>query len=195
MTALAEILLHACCGPCSTFTTEELLAEGFHPTLFFANPNIHPYREYEARREALLTLARLRGLPVLLEAEYTPEEFFRRVSFREGDRCRYCYELRLERAAAKARELGLERFGTTLLISPYQNRDLIIATGRRLAAEYGLIFHEADWRPGFRASQARAKELGLYRQKYCGCLYSERDRFQRAGREGAAPPGSAGEAR
>ena len=192
---MAEILLHACCGPCSTYTTEDLLAEGFRPVLFFANPNIHPYREYEARREALLALASLRGLPVFLEPEYMPEDFFRRVSFKEESRCRYCYELRLERAAAKARELGLDRFGTTLLISPYQDRELILATGRRLAAEYGLIFHEADWRPGFRASQARAKELGLYRQKYCGCLYSERERFQRSGRAGAAPHDSPKEAR
>ncbi len=148
--------------------------------LFFANPNIHPYREYEARREGLAEVARFRGLPLLVEAAYDPEAYFQLVSFHEQERCRYCYELRLGRAAVKARELGLPVFGTTLLISPYQDRELLLATGRRLAGQYGLTFHEADWRPGFRASQAKARELGIYRQKYCGCLYSERERFRRA---------------
>ena len=174
---MMDLLLHCCCGPCSLYGTARLLAEGYRPALFFANPNIHPYREYDARREGLMAVAHLRGLPFLLEPAYEPEEFFRRVSFHEEDRCRHCYELRLGRAAAKAREAGYGRFGTTLLTSPYQNRDLLIAIGRCLADQHGLIFHEADWRPGFRASQAEAKELGIYRQKYCGCLYSERDRF------------------
>ena len=174
-----ELLLHTCCGPCSIHSTEQLLAEGCQPVLFFANPNIHPYGEYEARREGLAEVARLRGLPLLIEPAYDPEEYFRLVSFHEQERCRYCYELRLGRAAAKARELGLARFGTTLLISPYQDRELLLALGRRLADRHGLTFHEADWRPGFRASQAKARELGIYRQKYCGCLYSERERFCR----------------
>ncbi|MGQ9779418.1 MAG: epoxyqueuosine reductase QueH [Bacillota bacterium] len=172
-------MLHACCGPCSTFTTTQLLAEGVRPVLFFANPNIHPYREYEARREAFLTLARLRGAPTFLEPDYDPEEFFRRVSFHEDERCRYCYELRLTRAAAKARELGLDTFSTTLLISPYQDRELLLAIGQRVAEEHGLTFLAADWRAGFRAAQAEAAQLGLYRQKYCGCLYSERERFRK----------------
>lgn len=159
--------------------TGDLLAGGFRPTLFYANPNIHPYREYDARREALAALAALRGLPLILEPAYEPETFFRRVSHRETERCRHCYELRLEKAADKAQELGMTRFGTTLLVSPYQDRGLLLATGRRLAAERGLVFHEADWRPGFRAGQAEARRLGLYRQQYCGCLYSEKERFDR----------------
>lgn len=174
-----RLLLHCCCGPCSIFSTEQLLAAGIEPTLFFANPNIHPYREYEARRDGLATLARLRSLPLVLESGYDPEEFFRLVSHHEQERCRYCYELRLERAAARAQELDFSRFGTTLLISPYQNRDLILEIGRTVASRYGLIFHEDDRRSGFRTSQATAKTLGLYRQKYCGCLYSEKERFYR----------------
>ncbi len=177
-----DLLLHCCCGPCSIYSTEQLLGSGIRPTLFFANPNIHPYREYEARRDALGDLARLRGLTLLVEPDYTPWEFFRRVSYHEEDRCRHCYELRLGRTAEKAEELRLPAFGTTLLISPYQRRDLLLEVGRRVALQHGLDFYEADWRPGFRASQAAAKEMGLYRQKYCGCLYSEQERFQRTRR-------------
>jgi len=176
------LLLHACCGPCTIFSSAQLLAEGYRPILYFINPNIHPYREYEARREGLAALARLRDLSLLVEPAYRPEEFFHLVNLHEQERCRFCYELRLGRAAAKARELGLERFGTTLLISPYQNRGLLLDIGHRLASQYGLTFHEADWRPGFHASQAQARELGLYRQKYCGCLYSERERYSRTKR-------------
>ncbi|NLG84461.1 MAG: epoxyqueuosine reductase QueH [Firmicutes bacterium] len=182
-----EILLHACCGPCSTFSTAQLLTAGIRPVLFFANPNIHPYREYEARREAFLALARLRGLPAFLEPDYEPEEFFRRVSFHEEDRCRHCYELRLTRAATKAHELGLTTLSTTLLLSPYQNRELLLAVGEKVAAAHGLKFLAADWRAGFRAAQDEAARLGLYRQKYCGCLYSERERSRKT-----RPPGKGG---
>lgn len=176
---MAGLLLHCCCGPCSLYSTKRLLEAGRRPTLFYANPNIHPYREYEARRAGLETVARLRGLPLLCEPAYEPEEYFRRVSHHEEERCRHCYELRLGRAAAKAVELGLPAFSTTLLISPYQDRDLLVATGRRLAAEHGLEFLAADWRTDFRAGQNEAKELGIYRQQYCGCLFSEKERFYR----------------
>ncbi len=172
-----KLLLHACCGPCSLYSTKQLLAEGYRPTLFYANPNIHPSREYAARREGLATVAERRGLTLLLEPAYEPEQYFRKVSGDEGHRCRHCYAVRLERTALKAKELGFDRFGTTLLISPYQNRDLLLEIGNGLAARYSLTFHEADWRPGFRESQKEAKELGIYRQQYCGCLYSERERF------------------
>ncbi|MGE5551077.1 MAG: epoxyqueuosine reductase QueH [Bacteroidota bacterium] len=174
-----DLLLHCCCGPCSTYSTRQLLETGVKPTLFFTNPNIHPYREYESRRESLKSLAHLRQLPLLVEPSYDPEEFFRLVSGRETDRCRLCYELRLGRTAAKASALGIPAFGTTLLISPYQDRALLLEVGYRLASVHGLSFMDADWRPGFRASQAEARELGLYRQKYCGCLYSEKERFYR----------------
>ncbi len=150
--------------------------------LFFANPNIHPSREYEARLDGLNAVADLRGLPLQAEPSYEPQEFFRLVNMHEDDRCRRCYQLRLEKTARKAVETGLIHFSTTLLISPYQNRELLLETGRDLAREYGLEFVEADWRPGFRQSQAQARAMGLYRQQYCGCLYSERDRYYKDGR-------------
>jgi len=174
-----RLLLHACCGPCSLYSTGQLLAEGVEPTLFFVNPNIHPYREYEARYESLRRLTAERGWPLLVEPVYDPAAFFNLINQHEQDRCRYCYQLRLAKTAARARELGFGHYSTTLLISPYQNRDLLLEIGRRVGREHGLVFYEADWRPGFQKSQAEAKMLGLYRQQYCGCLYSEMGRYYR----------------
>lgn len=172
-----SIFLHTCCGPCACYTTERLAEEGFQPTLFFYNPNIHPYQEQQRRRDALRELASLRELPLLEEPGYELEEFLRQVAAEPQKRCGQCYRIRLAKTAAKAKELGFDCFSTTLLISPYQNRELICQTGHQLAAEYGLRFHDEDFRPGFRQSQAAARELGLYRQGYCGCIYSEKDRY------------------
>jgi predicted adenine nucleotide alpha hydrolase (AANH) superfamily ATPase len=174
-----SMLLHACCGPCSCYTTERLITEGVTPTLFFYNPNIHPYQEYRRRLEGLRQLATLRKLPVEVEPGYELEEFLAHIAPTPqfGTRCAVCYRIRLEKTAAKAQKLGFDTFSTTLLISPYQNRELLCEIGRELAQQYGLTFMDADFRPGFRQSQAQAKEYGLYRQGYCGCIYSEKDRY------------------
>ncbi len=172
-----SIFLHTCCGPCACYTTERLTEEGFQPTLFFYNPNIHPYQEQQRRRDALRELASVRQLPLLEEPGYALEEFLRQVAAEPQQRCGQCYRIRLAKTAAKAKELGFDCFSTTLLISPYQNRELICQTGHQLAAESGLRFYDEDFRPGFRQSQAAARELGLYRQGYCGCIYSEKERY------------------
>lgn len=172
-----EILLHTCCGPCATYSTEHLVREGYRPTMYYYNPNIHPFREWRQRREAVQTFAQIKELPLIIEEEYDLEDYLRQVVFHEKERCGYCYRLRLAKTAKKAKASGMEWFGTTLLISPYQNREQIIAIGRELAAEAGLCFYEEDFRPGFHRSQEIAKELGLYRQGYCGCIYSEFERY------------------
>jgi predicted adenine nucleotide alpha hydrolase (AANH) superfamily ATPase len=172
-----DILLHACCGPCSCYSTAKLLEDGWQPALFFYNPNIHPYQEYLSRLDGLLELGQIRNLPVYMEPDYELEEFLAAVAANPGERCGHCYRMRLAKTAAKAVELGVKVFGSTLLISPYQNRDLLLEVGREIAGQHGLTFHEEDFRPGFRQSQAQAKEYGLYRQKYCGCIYSEKERF------------------
>ncbi len=174
---MKELLLHACCGPCATYPTEHLLLVGKSPTLFFYNPNIHPYQEQKLRREGLIQLAEVRNLPYLIEPGYELEDFLGLVAANPNERCQHCYRIRLTKTAQKAKELGLEVFSTTLLISPYQNQELIIKLGQELALEYNLIFEASDFRPGFRQSQNMARELGLYRQKYCGCIYSEKERF------------------
>jgi predicted adenine nucleotide alpha hydrolase (AANH) superfamily ATPase len=174
-----SMLLHACCGPCSCFTTEHLLCEGISPTLFFYNPNIHPYQEYRRRLEGLQQLAAIRELPVVVDPGYDLEDFLARIAGNPqfGKRCEVCYQVRLTKTAAKAKELGCSQFSTTLLISPYQNRELLCEIGHDLARQYGLTFIDEDFRSGFRQSQAQAKEYGLYRQGYCGCIYSEKDRY------------------
>jgi epoxyqueuosine reductase len=177
-----DIFLHSCCGPCSCYSTAKLLEEGLHPTLFFYNPNIHPYQEYQTRLESLKRLAQIRDLPVRVEPGYELEQFLAAVAANPSERCRHCYRIRLSGTAAKARESGFTLFGTTLLISPYQNRDLLLEIGHEIAIKYGLLFYDRDFRPGFRQSQAMAQELGLYRQKYCGCIYSEKERFYKEGK-------------
>jgi predicted adenine nucleotide alpha hydrolase (AANH) superfamily ATPase len=174
-----SMLLHACCGPCACYTTEKLLSEGVTPTLYFYNPNIHPYQEYQRRLEGLRQLGILRELPVVVEPGYQLENFLTAIAPtpRFKTRCAICYRIRLEKTAQKAQELGFDSFGTTLLISPYQNRELLCELGRELAEQYGLTFIDEDFRPGFRQSQTQAKEYGLYRQGYCGCVYSEKDRY------------------
>ena len=172
-----SMLLHACCGPCACFTTERLLTEGVTPTLFFYNPNIHPYQEYQRRWEGLQQLAALRQLEAIREPGYELEHFLANVAADPTQRCAFCYRVRLAKTAAKAQELGFKSFGTTLLISPYQNRELLCEIGHDLARQHGLEFCDQDFRPGFRQSQAMAKEYGLYRQGYCGCIYSEKDRY------------------
>jgi predicted adenine nucleotide alpha hydrolase (AANH) superfamily ATPase len=174
-----SMLLHTCCGPCACYTTKQLIAEGVTPTLFFYNPNIHPYQEYQRRLEGLQQLAAIRELPVVVEPGYELEDFLAQIASdpQFGKRCETCYRIRLAKTAAKAQELGCDQFSTTLLISPYQNRELLCEIGREVAGQHGLTFIDEDFRPGFRQSQAMAREYGLYRQGYCGCIYSEKDRY------------------
>jgi epoxyqueuosine reductase len=172
-----SMLLHACCGPCACYTTQRITEEGINQTLFFYNSNIHPYQEFLQRRDGLRQLAAIRNLAVIEAPGYPMEEFLANVATDPAKRCEFCYLNRLTQTAIKAKELGFSLFGTTLLISPYQNHDRIVGIGRELAQENGLQFYDQDLRPGFRQSQAMAKELGLYRQKYCGCIYSEKERY------------------
>lgn len=172
-----ELLLHTCCGPCATYSTEYLFTKGYSPTMYYYNPNIHPYKEWERRQESLQKFAELKNLPLIREEEYALSEFLQQTVFHEQERCGFCYRMRLGQTALKAKELGFNYFGTTLLISPYQNRELLCQIGQELAAEHHLTFCEEDLRPGFRRSQQMARELELYRQGYCGCIFSERDRY------------------
>lgn len=151
---------------------------------YFFNPNIHPYAEYARRQEALARLAAAADWPVIFADDYRPEDYFRQVAFREGERCRFCYLLRLRQAARVARKGKFDAFTTTLLVSPYQKHDLLREIGRAAGEEFGVPFYDVDFRPGFREGRRRARELGLYRQQYCGCIFSERERFAPRGKGG-----------
>ena len=167
-----RLLLHACCGPCAEFPARDLLAEGFYLRLYFYNPNIHPQAEHDRRRDNLLNLAQILSVPIDVD-EACDEAAWRAMEAPE--RCRMCYRVRLDAAARHAAALGIPRFTTTLLISPYQDHEALKTIGEEVAAKHGVTFLYRDFRPHFREGQRLAKEDELYRQKYCGCIRSLED--------------------
>jgi len=172
-----EVLLHCCCAPCSIYCIDSLRQEGIAPTALWYNPNIHPYQEYKARRDTLVAYAATIDLPLAVIEEYGLRDFVRSVAEDIDHRCAHCYDIRLDRAARFAAENGFEAFTTTLLISPYQKHELLRQTGEEAARRHGVEFLYRDFRPGFRQGQDKARELELYMQKYCGCVFSEEDRY------------------
>ena len=150
-----KLLLHICCAPCSIMCIETLRGEGIEPVGFWDNPNIHPFTEFRLR------------------------PFLEAVGGDFDGRCPVCYRLRMRSAARYAAENGFTHFTTTLLISPYQNHELLAQTAREAAQEFGVSFLYRDFRPSFREGQDRARAMGLYMQKYCGCIFSEEDRYRK----------------
>ena len=144
---------------------------------YFFNPNIHPYQEYQKRLESLRRYSEEIGLEVVYRDEYLLEEFLKNVSHRVEERCRYCYSIRLEATAREAKKNSFDGFSTTLLQSTHQNHQLIKETGDRFAHEIEIPFYYEDFRPGWRKGVEVSKTLGLYRQQYCGCIYSEKERY------------------
>ena len=172
-----KILLHICCGPCTIYPLQHLRAAGHDITGFFYNPNIHPYAEYRKRLETLQVFAREEALALDIEPGYPVERYFRRVSFDEENRCRHCYEERLAVAFSRAVEKGADALTTTLLYSRYQKHDLIVKTAETLSAQYRLPFFYHDFREGWQEGIRLSKDRSMYRQPYCGCIFSERERF------------------
>lgn len=170
-------LLHICCAPCAIECIDALRGEGRGLTGFWYSPNIHPVTEYRARLDALKAYAAGIDLPLVGHDRYGLRDFVRAVSADLGNRCGVCYEMRLNEAAGFAAANGFEAFTTTLLISPYQNHELLVETGKRAARAHGVEFLERDFRPCFREGQKRARALELYMQKYCGCVFSEEERY------------------
>jgi len=174
-----SILLHTCCGPCSTYTVNRLREEGFQVTGFWYNPNIHPFSEHEERRASFEKYVESVGLPFIREDGYEMLQFLRLVTGNEahGKRCRLCYEMRLTRTARVALREGFDAVTTTLLISPHQDQGLLRETGERVAREHGVEFHFENFRRGWSERGHLTDEHGLYRQQYCGCVYSEWERY------------------
>jgi predicted adenine nucleotide alpha hydrolase (AANH) superfamily ATPase len=151
--------------------------EGFQVTAFWYNPNIHPFTEHRNRLEAMRSLAKSMELPLIVAEGYGMIDYFRAVVGHEGERCGDCFRLRLSRTAVVASEQGYSTFTTTLLISPYQKHELLRTVGETVAKECGVKFYYEDFRTGFRESHRLSRKLNLYHQKYCGCVYSEWERF------------------
>lgn len=173
------VLLHTCCAPCSLSCIEPLRAEGIEPVAFWYNPNIHPWTEYKARRDCLLAFAPTINLEIRVQEDYGLREFTKAVGQNIDARCTYCYTKRMAETAKYAANHGFSAFSTTLLSSLYQDHDAITAMGHQLAAQYGIEFLYRDWRPNFRAGNQKAKDDGFYIQKYCGCIFSEEERYEK----------------
>lgn len=176
-----KLLLHACCAPCSSYVLE-YLSRYFSIVLFYYNPNISPQEEYEKRVAEVRRLLQempLAGPVTLTLGDYEPERFFDLAKGHEaepegGDRCTLCYRLRLTEAAQAAKDLACDYFTTTLSISPYKNAEKLNTIGAELAKEYGVpyLFSDFKKRNGYKRSIELSREYNLYRQNYCGCVYS-----------------------
>ena len=172
-----RILLHTCCGPCALYPLRTLRTAGHDVTGFFYNHNIHPYQEYARRRDALLQMAEREAMPLIMRDNYDLEEFLANVAQQPELRCGYCYESRLRATAEVAAAEGFDAFSASLLYSRYQKHEQIRELGEQIGREYGVAFHYQDFRPGWQEGIRISKELGLYRQQYCGCIYSEKERY------------------
>lgn len=174
-----KILLHTCCGPCSIFPTMRLADEGHEFSLYYFNPNIHPYKEFKRRLNTLREYALLKKYTLIVDKNYPLEECVRGMLDEPTVRCAYCYRVRLEKTAIYAKENDFEAFSTSLLVSPYQKHDLIKLIAEEIAAKVGIPFYYEDYRNGYQEGVDVSKELEMYRQPYCGCVFSERDRYEK----------------
>jgi predicted adenine nucleotide alpha hydrolase (AANH) superfamily ATPase len=174
---MKKVLVHVCCAHCAAYTVNHWRQQGCEVGALWYNPNIHPFLEHQQRLESMKSLARETNLPLIVSEGYDMVEYFRRVAGHEDQRCRHCFSLRLSKTAETAREKGCDVFTTTLLISPHQKHDLIRETGIRVAGEQGLEFLYTDLRKRYSDSRHLTKPLNLYRQQYCGCVYSEWERY------------------
>ncbi|MCL2136076.1 MAG: epoxyqueuosine reductase QueH [Coriobacteriia bacterium] len=189
---MKSLLLHSCCAPCANVPLDLVSALGYTPVILFANPNIHYQSEYELRRDSLASYAQQLGLQ-FLEAPYLTGDWFQAIRNDGGVfpitdkgsedkmrqsrmvRCRLCYRYRFQALARTASEMGIPTIATSLTISPYQFHEILLEELAKAAAEHGLEALTDDWRPYYQEGQKRARELGFYRQKYCGCEFSRQE--------------------
>lgn len=166
------VLLHICCGPCSMYCIDDLKKNFSYEIMgYYANPNIHPYEEFMRRRGSTAKACDAKGIPFMVEECYDLSRWKAWESSR-AERCKMCYTVRAEMTAKKAAELGFDFYTSTLFVSPYQNHELMKDIFEKTGDKYGVKFLYRDFRDGFREGQQQARELGIYRQKYCGCIKS-----------------------
>ena len=172
-----KILLHTCCAPCAIVPIRLLQQDAFDVMGYFYSHNIHPYTECLKRRETLETYAASIGMHLIHSEGYNMENFLRNVVFREKDRCRYCYHDRLMSTAMVAKRGKFDYFTTSLLYSKFQKHEEIRSIGESVAKAIGIPFHYQDFRTGWKEGVETSKQLKMYRQSYCGCIYSEKERY------------------
>lgn len=173
-----KMLMHICCGPCTIYPLKELRTHGHQITGVFYNLNIHPYQEYQRRRQTLMDYSDKTFLNIIWPEGYPLEEFLRAVAnLKETERCAFCLRDRLAYTAEMAIREKYDGFTTTLLYSKYQNHDMIKEIGKTLGQQLGIFFYYQDFRTGWAEGVKISKELDMYRQPYCGCIYSEKQRY------------------
>ncbi len=172
------LLLHTCCAPCLTYSAKVFKKRYSEITALWYNPNIHPFKEYERRYKALEKYENKTGMDIIYIDEYLLESFLQEA-MRSDTRCELCYELRLGKTAEIAEKRDFDNFSTTLTISPYQDHDKIKEVGNRIGERKGIEFIYKDMRDGFSEHHKLANEMDLYKQGYCGCIFSEKERYQK----------------
>lgn len=172
-----KILLHTCCAPCLNGTLKAKDLQEHEVTAFFYNPNIHPYMEFKNRLNSLKDYTSEKNIPLIVDEEYGLRKFVNMVSDDLNDRCSKCYTDRIYETAKKAKELGFDAFSSTLLVSPYQMHEAIVLKAKEIASEFDLEFFYIDPRIYFREGNKEARDMGIYMQKYCGCVFSEEERY------------------
>jgi hypothetical protein len=174
-----NLLLHVCCGPCSIYPVSIIQKAGISFSAYFFNPNIHPFKEFKSRINALAYVSNNLKFNLILEKDYELKEYLRQVVFHENNRCNICYDLRLRKSVEYAVAHNFDAFSTTLLYSKYQNHNLIIDTCNQLSKQFGIEFFYRDFRKGWQYGIDQSKKLDIYRQRYCGCIYSEHEAFDK----------------
>lgn len=174
---MLKMLLHTCCGPCSIYPMQQVQGD-FVVTNYFFNPNIHPYKEFTRRLQTLREYAQKKKFSLEIDKTYCLEEFLAGC-LQTSNRCEYCYEVRMRKTAVFARDNGFDCFSTSLLVSPFQKHELLKSICEEVACSEGVDFYYQDWRIGFEQGQQEAREREMYLQGYCGCVFSERDRYMK----------------
>ncbi|MBF0102253.1 MAG: epoxyqueuosine reductase QueH [Desulfobacterales bacterium] len=172
-----KILLHTCCGPCTIYPLKVLREQSIDVMGYYYRSNIHPYTECIQRENTLKTYAEEQEFKVILESGYHLEDFLRHMVFREKDRCQVCYYLRLSATAHIAKQGAFDYFSSTLLYSKYQQHELIQSIGNSIGQSLGVPFYYQDFRIGWKEGIQVSKSLNMYRQQYCGCIFSEKERY------------------
>lgn len=174
-----KLLMHICCANCGIVPLQRLHLKNIAVRGLWFNPNIHPLTEYARRLESVRSLGRFWSVDIEYDETYDLDAFLSAVVNRGAERCAQCYGIRLDRTAGLAKKMNLDGFTTSLLASPYQKFDMILEKGREAGMRHGVTFYAEDFRDGWMASRDRSREFGFYRQRYCGCVYSEMERYRK----------------
>jgi len=176
-----KLLIHICCANCAIYPIQKIRNRGINLYGLWFNPNIHPFLEYEKRMNSVELLKNKISLDLTFIDNYGLVDFIRKVVFDEKSRCKHCYSMRLEETAKNAKRLSMDAFTTSLLISPYQNINLINQICSEMSERYNIDYYGEDFRDSFYESRSLGREMGFYQQKYCGCIYSEMERYSKIG--------------